>query len=469
MSHHQQQRRPRFEPPALYSILRGTVTRIEPYGCFVRLHPATPSPAISISGLVHVSQLYANGRVTNVNDVVSLDDVVWVKVTDVIVESIDVDGGEDGVGGQRRRHKIKLSMKYVDQETGMDVDPDNELLEDDLNRSGGGRGGGGGGRGFDDDGGGTHGADSALGRALASNIGIGSAIDPGNLILKGKRKGTNATTDFNGYALVGEDEGEPSPPPVERGDAMVRTGTSSTTATTATTLMTTRPMGRGRGTTLPAWMTRSDDRPPPEGRLGSAVGMPRSDDDEEDGRRRRSRSKKKRRLDGDDERGGGRNERRDGEEKHGGGKRRIRSRRSSRADERRGEDRRRGGGRSRRSRSSSSSSSSSSSRPSLSSSSSSSSSISRDGSRRGRRRSSSRRHRRPHRRDRGGSSRRSRGGKDERERDVRGDHDGGRCDRGRDYGDGPPLPPCSPPSSLDFATVEEARAIMERLERRREL
>ena len=463
MSHQQQQRRPRFEPPALYSILRGTVTRIEPYGCFVRLHPPTPSTAISISGLVHVSQLYANGRVENVNDVVSLDDVVWVKVMEVIVESIDVDGGDDGVAGQRRRHKIKLSMKYVDQETGMDVDPDNELLEDDLNRGGGGRGGGDGGRGFDNGDGGTHGADSALGRALASNIGIGSAIDPGNLILKGKRKGTNATTDFNGYALVGEEEGEPSPPPIERGDAMVRTGPSSTTATIATT--TTRPMGRGRGTTLPAWMTRSDDRPP-EGRLGSAVGMPRSDDDDQDGRmgRSRSKSKKKRRRDGDDEK---RNERRDGEERRGGGKRRSKSRRSSRADERRGENRRRGGGRIRRSRSSSSSSSS---RRSLSlSSSSSSSSISRDGSRGGGRRSSSRRNRRPHRRDRGGSSRQSRGGEDERERDVRGDHDGGRCDHGRGEGDRALLPHCSSLSSLDFATVEEARAIMERLERRRGL
>ena len=46
------------------------------------------------------------------------------------------------------------------------------------------RGGGDGVRGFDDDDGGTHGADSALG-----NMGTGSAIDPGNLILKGRRMG----------------------------------------------------------------------------------------------------------------------------------------------------------------------------------------------------------------------------------------------------------------------------------------
>ena len=37
---------------------------------------------------------------------------------------------------------------------------------------------------FDDDDGGTHGTDSAL-----RNMGAGSAIDPGNLRLKGRRMG----------------------------------------------------------------------------------------------------------------------------------------------------------------------------------------------------------------------------------------------------------------------------------------
>ena len=37
---------------------------------------------------------------------------------------------------------------------------------------------------FDDDDGGTHGTDSAL-----RNMGAGSAIDPGTLLLKGRRMG----------------------------------------------------------------------------------------------------------------------------------------------------------------------------------------------------------------------------------------------------------------------------------------
>ena len=104
-NNNQQQRSSRFQPPELYSITKGVVTRIEPYGCFVKLQD---SP---ISGLVHISQLYST-KVENVTDVVSLDDEVYVKVMDVQVETV-----EDAESGRtRQRHKVKLSMKYVHQE-----------------------------------------------------------------------------------------------------------------------------------------------------------------------------------------------------------------------------------------------------------------------------------------------------------------------------------------------------------------
>ena len=188
-----------------------------------------------LTGLVHISQLHPT-KIESVSDVVELDMDVFVKIMEVTVEEYQ----DQNTGRDRTRHKLKLSMKYVDQEDGRDLDPESEKMEQDLFRSGVNKG--------KDNGGsrdeGTAGADSMLGRALASNIGMSTAIDPGHLILKGKNTGASAS--FNGYALVGEEEGE----------SAQHNGTMDITALRETTAV--RPMGRGRGTTLPAWMTRAD-------------------------------------------------------------------------------------------------------------------------------------------------------------------------------------------------------------------
>ncbi|KAL7519802.1 hypothetical protein ACHAWF_000251, partial [Thalassiosira exigua] len=155
-----------------------------------------------------------SSRVEDPNDVVNVGDEVWVKVLDVQEERFEGDDGRE-----RTRHRVKLSMKHVDQSTGRDLDPDGDAMEGELRR-GGGRGGGGGGGGGGAAGVGGGGADSQLGRAMASNIGMASAVDPG-LILKGRGGGggggasAGATTamSFGGYELVGDDEGEPFVPP----------------------------------------------------------------------------------------------------------------------------------------------------------------------------------------------------------------------------------------------------------------
>ena len=276
MSHRQQQQQQHhkqlFQPPTLFSISRGEVTRIEPYGCFVKLIPNITNISYSsspISGLVHISQLYTS-KVSNVSDIVSLNDEVWVKVIDVQVENTT----DDVTGKTRSRHKVKLSMKYVNQETGNDLDPENELFEEDrlriTNRSGG--------SGRDSNYGNDHGgANSLLGRALVSNIGMSTAIDPGNLILRGTTsRGMNKSTagadagnsSFNGYALVGDDEGEPLPPPITTTTTLGGKDDPSFSSSSlrANPIMT---MGRGRGLTLPAWMTQSDTT---EDKLGTASG-----------------------------------------------------------------------------------------------------------------------------------------------------------------------------------------------------
>jgi len=260
-----QQYQQRFQPPELYAISRGIVSKIESYGCFVKLHN---SP---VSGLVHISQLYST-KVDNVEDVVSLDMEVWVKVISIQVETIE----DETTGRTRQRHKVKLSMKYVNQDTGQDLDPENENIENDMqriSRGGGGKGGMSAGNVKLD---GTNGANSQLGQALSSNIGMSIAMDPGNLVLKGKRGAASAA--INGYSLVKEDEGEVPNNNADHQESIMPVKQKVV-----------RPMGRGRGTTLPAWMTRVDS----QDKLGTMNALPSAKDDISRGSdRHRSKSRR---------------------------------------------------------------------------------------------------------------------------------------------------------------------------------
>ena len=71
------------------------------FGCFVQLEGLRRK----VEGLVHISQLRREGRVTTVAEVVSKGQKVHVKVL--------------GIAAQ----KISLSMKDVDQDTGEDLNP----------------------------------------------------------------------------------------------------------------------------------------------------------------------------------------------------------------------------------------------------------------------------------------------------------------------------------------------------------
>lgn len=366
------------------------------------------------------------------SDVVSLDDEVWVKVMDVQVESFE----DDITGRTRQRHKVKLSMKYVHQDTGQDLDVDNEQLEDDMQRNsnrGGGGGSGGSGRGMNV-GDGTNGANSQLGRALASNIGMSSAIDPGNLILKGKRSGGGvdnaAMSSFNGYALVGEDEGETEPITT----TTMKSDYSGKNVKPVPPAAVVRPMGRGRGSTLPAWMTRSD---PVDDRLGSMSGVPGIINGKEptgENNTGHSDNPKSRKHD--------KRHRKEGHRKHSRSDTRKHRRRHK--DGKRGDRHRRGGDR-RRSRS-----------RSLSSYSTSSSVESQS-------RSRSPEERRRHSRSK--SHRRKKSHKQHRRRDF--SRSRSRSRDGDGGGDGASPVARQSSASSEFSNVEEARAIMERLARRR--
>ncbi|XP_014242155.1 ATP-dependent RNA helicase DHX8 [Cimex lectularius] len=87
--------------PEVGKIYHGKVANMVAFGCFVQLEGLKKR----WEGLVHISQLRREGRVTSVSDVVNRGMKVMVKVLSVT--------------GQ----KVSLSMKDVDQETGKDLNP----------------------------------------------------------------------------------------------------------------------------------------------------------------------------------------------------------------------------------------------------------------------------------------------------------------------------------------------------------
>eukprot|EP00550_Attheya_septentrionalis_P001974 CAMPEP_0198288098 /NCGR_PEP_ID=MMETSP1449-20131203/6724_1 /TAXON_ID=420275 /ORGANISM="Attheya septentrionalis, Strain CCMP2084" /LENGTH=302 /DNA_ID=CAMNT_0043986197 /DNA_START=167 /DNA_END=1071 /DNA_ORIENTATION=+ len=249
--------------PPVHTIHKGTVVRVEPYGAFIQLME------YKARGLVHISQL-ASFKVEKVEDAVSMNDVVWVKVLEVTQEMDEETG--------KRRHKVRLSMKYAAQEDGADLDPDQSAASAEAERKGGGDFGGGGPASSSAGAGASRHMNnsSAMAQSLNSTIGMGIAIDPmQQLSSKGGRQlvlrqgEKSAATIFNGYALVDDDEGESDVvvPPI------------------AEAVVPMKPLGRGRGTTLPAWMTRPQEET--NGPVGRETSRSRSSSRENEARKRK--------------------------------------------------------------------------------------------------------------------------------------------------------------------------------------
>jgi predicted RNA-binding protein with RPS1 domain len=106
--HYQQQQQ--FPMPVLYSIHRGTVRKIEPFGAFVELD------GFRKHGLVHISQI-STSRIEKVDEVLAVGEVVYCKV-------ISLDDG-----------KMALAMRYASQGDGRDLDSNNVQLEMDRQRT----------------------------------------------------------------------------------------------------------------------------------------------------------------------------------------------------------------------------------------------------------------------------------------------------------------------------------------------
>ncbi|KAI1434451.1 hypothetical protein GGR50DRAFT_662533 [Xylaria sp. CBS 124048] len=89
------------DSPVLYKVYEGHVTGIKDFGAFVNLHGVRGK----VDGMVHISNLVQGQRVNHPSDLLTTGQNIKVKI-------IKVEG-----------NRIGLSMKDVDQETGIDLAP----------------------------------------------------------------------------------------------------------------------------------------------------------------------------------------------------------------------------------------------------------------------------------------------------------------------------------------------------------
>ncbi len=89
------------DSPVLYKVYEGHVTGVKDFGAFVNLHGVRGK----VDGMIHISNLVQGQRVNHPSDLLSKGQGVKVKVVKL------------------EQNRIGLSMKDVDQETGMDLAP----------------------------------------------------------------------------------------------------------------------------------------------------------------------------------------------------------------------------------------------------------------------------------------------------------------------------------------------------------
>ncbi|TQN69818.1 Pre-mRNA-splicing factor ATP-dependent RNA helicase prp22 [Colletotrichum shisoi] len=107
------------DAPQLHKVYSGHVTGIKDFGAFVNLHGVRGK----VDGLVHISRLVEGQRVNHPSDLLTKGQEVKVKV-------VNIEG-----------NRVGLSMKEVDQETGLDLHPEVRISSGANLEALGGRGG----------------------------------------------------------------------------------------------------------------------------------------------------------------------------------------------------------------------------------------------------------------------------------------------------------------------------------------
>eukprot|EP00434_Breviolum_minutum_P020033 symbB.v1.2.017673.t1/scaffold1380.1/size122483/11 len=95
---------PELAIPELHSVVEGSVASVRPFGAFIRIGKGDHYK----DGLAHISAIAA-GRVEKVSDFLDVGDKVWAKVVNI----------------KEEEGKYGLDLRYVNQQTGEDLDPRN--------------------------------------------------------------------------------------------------------------------------------------------------------------------------------------------------------------------------------------------------------------------------------------------------------------------------------------------------------
>lgn len=112
-----------YEAIEIGRVYKGFVNNIAPFGAFIRLNSQTSFQ----SGLCHISQISFDGknRVNKVEDELKHNQQVFVKVIDIQNQQ---SSNRRNTSNQRSREKISLSMRGIDQVTGLDRSEELELM-----------------------------------------------------------------------------------------------------------------------------------------------------------------------------------------------------------------------------------------------------------------------------------------------------------------------------------------------------
>ncbi|PHH71444.1 hypothetical protein CDD82_6503 [Ophiocordyceps australis] len=93
------------DAPVMHKVYQGRVTGIKDFGAFVNLHHVRGK----VDGLVHISRMAEGQRISHPSDLLSKGQKVYVKV-------VSIEGS-----------RIGLSIKDVDQEAGLDLEPESRF------------------------------------------------------------------------------------------------------------------------------------------------------------------------------------------------------------------------------------------------------------------------------------------------------------------------------------------------------
>jgi len=100
--------------PDMFSVHQATVESLSSYGAMVKLHSSSQS---DIKAFLHISQMTELRGIKSADEILRIGDVIWIKTIDIAAPLLSGNSGS-----------ILVSMKFVSQHNGRDLDPKCTML-----------------------------------------------------------------------------------------------------------------------------------------------------------------------------------------------------------------------------------------------------------------------------------------------------------------------------------------------------